>query len=56
MDVFHVSIGFEGTPVAPLTGEANTGGAGGGGGAAVVKLHVVEYALVPLVFEALTRQ
>lgn len=56
MDVFHVSVGFVGTPVAVLAGEASTGGAGGGGGAAVVKLHVVEYALVPLVFEALTCQ
>jgi hypothetical protein len=57
VEAFHVSVGFVATPVVPFGGEANTG-AGGIEGAepAVVKLRIVEYALVPPLYAALTRQ
>ena len=45
---------MEGTPAEPLAGAASTGG--GGGGVTVVKFQTVEYALVPLAFDALTLQ
>ena len=51
-----MKVGFVATPVAPFAGNAKAGATGGGGGAAVVKLHVVEYALVPPLFDALTCQ
>jgi hypothetical protein len=51
---FHVNVGAKGTLVAPAAGVSGVGGAGGA--MIVVKFPVVEKALVPPAFVALTRQ
>jgi hypothetical protein len=53
---FQLSVGFVETLVAPFDGEVSVGADGGLTVALVVKLQTVEYALVPPVFVALTRQ
>jgi hypothetical protein len=53
-EAFHVSVGFDATPVAPFAGVARTGAAGGG--ASVVKFDAAQYALVPELFVAFTCQ
>jgi hypothetical protein len=53
-DAPQVSVRLEACPVALLAGAVNTGAAGPA--MPVVKLNVLEYALVPAAFVALTRQ
>ena len=55
LEAFHVRVGVLDTLVAPLMGELSDGAAGGLP-AAVVKLHVVDQALVPPAFVAFTLQ
>ena len=53
-EAFHVRVGLIDMPVAPSEGVASVGTAGAA--TIVVKLRYVEYALVPAVFVAYTRQ
>jgi hypothetical protein len=53
-DTFQFNVELVEIPDAPVTGEANIGIAGVA--IIVVKLNVLEYTLVPLPLEALTRQ
>ena len=55
LEAFHVRVGVLDTLVAPLIGELSVGAAGGLP-AAVVKLHVLDQALVPPAFVAFTLQ
>lgn len=54
MEAFQLSVGVIDTPIVPLEGDESIGEEGAA--PLVVKLQVVEYALVPPVFAALTRQ
>jgi hypothetical protein len=55
VEAFQLSVGVIETPVALFDGERRVG-AGGLPPELVVKLQMLEYALVPLAFVALTRQ
>ena len=54
VEAFQLNVRVTGCAVAPLLGDESVGVAGGVG--RVVKLQALEYALVPLLFLALTRQ
>lgn len=52
----HSRVASTGTSTAPSAGDTRIGASGGAVAAAVVKLQTAEKSLVPLAFEALTRQ
>ena len=52
----HSRVGSSGTSTAPSAGDRRIGASGGAVAATVVKLETAEKSLVPLEFEALTRQ
>ena len=53
LEVFQFRVGVVDCATAPFAGVESIGA---GGGLPVVKLHVLDHALVPLLFFAFTRQ
>jgi hypothetical protein len=54
VEAFQLSVGVIDPPIVPLKGDESVGEEGAA--PLVVKLQALEYALVPLLFVALTRQ